>query len=84
MPAHTFVLIAGAWHGACVRALRSNHSGKGGWSMAIANAVYYLIALALPLWLVIEEIALHQRREMSQPRRGAVPSITTAPSPHTA
>jgi hypothetical protein len=52
--------------------------------MAIATAVFYLIALALPIWLVIEEIALHQRRETSQPRRAPVPSATTAPSPYTA
>ncbi|HEY7518780.1 MAG TPA: hypothetical protein VIE36_10865 [Methylomirabilota bacterium] len=53
--------------------------------MAIATAVFYLIALALPVWLVVEEIAHHQRRAASRPRqRASAPSATAKPATHTA
>ena len=52
--------------------------------MAIATAVFYLIALALPLWLVVEEIAHHQRRADSATKRASAPSTAATPATHTA
>ena len=52
--------------------------------MAIVTAVFYLIALALPLWLVVEEIAHHQRRAASATKRASAPSTTTEPATHMA
>ena len=50
----------------------------------MATTVFYLIALALPLWLVVEEIALHQRRETREPMRAAAAPTTAAPATQTA
>ena len=52
--------------------------------MAIATAVVYLIALALPLWLVVEEIAHHQRRAARATKRALTPSTHRKPAPHPA
>ena len=51
--------------------------------MAIATAVFYLIALALPLWLVVEEVAHHQRRAPSATKRASTRSATE-PATHLA
>jgi hypothetical protein len=52
--------------------------------MAIATAVFYLIALALPLWLVVEEIAHHQRRVARATKRASARSNAAEPATHVA
>jgi hypothetical protein len=50
--------------------------------MAIESAVFYVVALALPVWLVVEE-AMHRdrrRQASAEPRAAAAPRATTAPS----
>jgi hypothetical protein len=52
--------------------------------MAIQTAVFYLIALALPVWLVVEEIAHHRRRRARESERAPARSSTAAPAPRMA
>jgi hypothetical protein len=52
--------------------------------MAIGTALLYLIALALPLWLLVEEIAHHQHRAVREAKRTAAPSGAATPATHMA
>jgi hypothetical protein len=47
--------------------------------MAIDNAVVYILALALPVWLVVEELMHRDRRENVKSARRAAPAATAVP-----
>ena len=47
--------------------------------MAIESAVFYLVALALPLWLVVEELMHRERRHEVEPTRSVVSAPTALP-----
>jgi hypothetical protein len=44
--------------------------------MAIENAIIYLVALALPVWLVIEQLTSRGPQRRTESRRDAAPSRT--------
>jgi hypothetical protein len=48
--------------------------------MAIENAVVYIVALALPLWLVVEEVMHRDRRQSVESVRRAAPARTAVPA----
>jgi hypothetical protein len=41
--------------------------------MAIESAIFYLVALALPLWLVVEELMHRERRREVEPAPATLP-----------
>jgi hypothetical protein len=63
-----------AWHAPCVWA-----SGEEDAVMAIESAIFYLVALALPVWLVIEQLTRRGPQPRTAARRQAAPS-TAAPA----
>ena len=42
--------------------------------MALETAILYVVALALPVWLMVEEVVYRERRHAPRPARTAAPS----------
>jgi hypothetical protein len=52
--------------------------------MAIETAIVFGVALALPVWLGVQEILHRQIRRMVKTRREAAPSTVRVPAPRAA